>query len=80
MHPELTSCDTHSSETLEILHALKHDCSFEKEQHPKLHKTKVPVVVEEPETRGKKLEYEEGRRHMLTVNIDELRDWHFHFI
>ena len=80
MDPELTSCDTHGSQTLEILHALKHDSSFEKEEHPKLHETEVPVVVEEPQARREELEDEEGRDHVLLVNVNKRRDWHFHLI
>ena len=46
VYPKLTRCNTHGSEALEVLHALKDNCSFEEEEHPKLHQTEVPVVIE----------------------------------
>ena len=80
MYPELACGHSHGSQALEVLHTLKHDSSLEEKEHPELHETEIPVVVEEPETRRKELEDEERSDHMLLVNINELRDGHFHLV
>lgn len=79
-NPELTGVHSHGPEPLEIVEALEHDGALEEEKHPELHQTEVPVVVEQPQTRGKKLKHEEWSHDVFLVDLQELRNGHVHFV
>ena len=80
MDPEVAWLRAHVPEPLETLLSLENNSSLKEEKHPKLHQTKVPVVIKEPETRSEELEDKEGRNHVLLVDLDEFRNWHFHSV
>ena len=48
MNKYLPGCDAHSPQALEALNSLEHDSSLKEEEHPQLHQTEVPVVIQKP--------------------------------
>lgn len=80
MNPKLLRRNTHGAKSLEVLESLENDGSLKHEEHSQRHETEVPVLVKEPQAVCEQLEDEKWRNHVFFVNVDEIRNWHVHFV